>query len=498
MRESQQNQPLVVFEGVTLKIDDDLFFPNTDWTIREGEHWAIQGGTGSGKSILAEALLRRIQVCEGRIEYYLDGVPRAYFDSGQVRLVSIQRQRELMARGAGYVQARWQSSEQAQSPTAREFLGYRQSRAAAEPLAASQRDEETLRALEVDYLLDRRIISLSSGELRKLALAEALLAGPRLLILDDPFPGLDQDSQIALRRLLELLCRRTRPGLILVTSHPDEIPAGITHAVLVESRRIVRMGSKSEITPPVVSPGPEGRQASLEKAVGAPPAPGEPVIEMKDVTVRYGGVTILDSVSWLVREGEKWAILGPNGAGKTTLLSLVLADNPQAYTNDIRLFSRKRGSGESIWDIKKKIGWVSSELQLFYPPEANAFDVILSGFFDSVGLYRACTEEQTRLARQWARDLDVSALLARPYYSLSAGEQRLVLLARALVKQPRLLVLDEPGQGLDPVHVERFLEKLDSLCGAQPTTLLYVTHRPEELPRSVSRVLRLERGKVAV
>ena len=500
MTQAPEDKALVALEGVALKVGEDLAFPATDWTIREKERWAVLGPNGSGKSLLAQALMRRVPLSAGRIKYFFDDPsrPSSYFRSGQIRLVSSERQRELAARYSGYVQARWQSSERDQAPAVRDLLPAAGAAGGRQTFGTRQVGAETIAALGIDRLLDRRIISLSSGELRKFALAEALLDQPRLLILDDPFPGLDQASERSLRNLLEVLCRQPSPALVLVTSHPEEMPEGITHVVVVDRNRIARIGRREEVlasselrdlTSPSATP--------VMKAAVQPPSTGrDPIIEMRGVTVRYGDTTILERIDWSVREGEKWAVLGPNGAGKTTLLSLVLADNPQAYTNDIRLFGRKRGSGESIWDIKKKIGWVSSELQLFYPPEANALDVVLSGFFDSVGLYRACSQEQTELAHRWARDLDISAQLTRPYYSLSAGEQRLVLLARAMVKQPRLLVLDEPGQGLDPVHLERFLERLDWLCGAQPTTLLYVTHRLDELPAGISRTLRLEKGRV--
>jgi molybdate transport system ATP-binding protein len=495
------DRPLVTFEGVSLKVGEDLAFAETNWTIREGEHWAVLGSNGSGKSLLAQALLRRVPLAVGRIRYSFDDPsrPSSYFASGQIRLVSAERQRELVTRYSGYVQARWQSSERDRAPAVRDLLLAGVGDTVARPTSeAPQIMAEAITALDIDRLLDRKIISLSSGELRKLALAEALLDHPRLLILDDPFPGLDQESERSLRRVLEVLCRQTRPVLMLVTSRPEDVPEGITHVALVAQSRIARTGRRQwalgaaelqDLTNPRAVP----ETAAL---VESPSSVRDPVIEMRGVTVRYAEATILEGVDWVVREGEKWAILGPNGAGKTTLLSLVLGDNPQAYTNDIRLFGVRRGSGESIWDIKKQIGWVSSELQLFYPPEANALDVICSGFFDSVGLYRACVSEQIQLARRWAEDLGVSGQLARPYYSLSAGERRLVLLARALVKLPRLLVLDEPAQGLDAQHLMRFREKLDWLCGVQPTTLLYVTHRLEELPSGINRVLRLDKGRV--
>jgi molybdate transport system ATP-binding protein len=218
---------------------------------------------------------------------------------------------------------------------------------------------------------------------------------------------------------------------------------------------------------------------------------------MAGVSVRYGEVQVLSQVDWTVRQGERWALLGANGAGKTTLLSLILGDNPQAYANQIDLFGRRRGTGESIWEIKHNVGWVSPELQIYYPREASFLDVVCSGFFDSAGLYRTPGAEQSALAMGWVRAFGMEAAASLPFNGLSAGQQRLALLARALVKHPPLLVLDEPCQGLDEPHRRYFVELLDQLCAQAPLTLIYVTHYLEEIPRCVSHRLRLEKGEAS-
>src|SRR5688572_13384763 len=117
---------------------------------------------------------------------------------------------------------------------------------------------------------------------------------------------------------------------------------------------------------------------------------------MKKVSVQYGDKIILDEVNWKVMKGERWLLSGPNGAGKSTLLSLITADNPKAYANSIFLFGKKRGSGESIWDIKKKIGFISPELHLFFDQGTSCFDVIASGLFDTIGLFRQLSAAQQR------------------------------------------------------------------------------------------------------
>jgi molybdate transport system ATP-binding protein len=198
-----------------------------------------------------------------------------------------------------------------------------------------------------------------------------------------------------------------------------------------------------------------------------------------------------------VRRGEHWALLGANGAGKTTLLSLILGDHPQAYANDVWLFGQRRGSGESIWEIKKRIGWVAPELHLYHPRGVSGLQVVCSGFFDSVGLYHHCSPRQRRTARQWMYHLGIGQLAHASFEALSEGEQRLVLLARALVKRPLLLVLDEPCQGLDTANRARVRRTVEAV-GKQPeVSVIYVTHNPAELPRIITHTLVLERGRVS-
>ena len=220
------------------------------------------------------------------------------------------------------------------------------------------------------------------------------------------------------------------------------------------------------------------------------PAPSE-LVRLRNAAVRYGDTVILRGINWTVRAGESWALLGPNGSGKTTLLSLILGDNPQVYTNDVMVFGQQRGSGESVWEIRKHIGWVSPELHLHFNDSATCFEVVASGFHDTVGLFQPSSARQRTAARRCLARFQLLEFVNRPLFSLSAGLQRMVLLARALVKQPRLLILDEPCQGLDSAHRSRFVRAVDALIRGRAVTAIYVTHRPDEIPPSIQRVLRL-------
>ncbi len=477
---------IVRMNGVSVRRGESPGFRDINWTISEGEHWALLGDSGSGKSLLIDALTRHAPLSAGTIAYSFDPTihPARFPSPGDISTFSSENWSQVLAGRLGYVQARWESSAQVNATQARDLL-------------QAGSDLRLLEAFQLDQVLDRPIISLSSGEFRKFMLARALLAAPRLLVLEDPFSGLDRESEVEFRQFLESLCQRPGPGIVLMVSQPEQLLEGISHLVVVEDYRIVRMGPSWTADHADAT-----RIARIDPCyprdirVIRGPTQREPIIEMRNVGVRYGDCQILEGINWTVREGENWAILGPNGAGKSTLLSLVTADNPQAYVNNIRLFGRRRGSGESIWDIRRQIGSVSPELQLCYPPDAIALEVVCSGLFDSIGLYRACTPRQEEEAKIWLESLGTRNLPERAFWSLSAAEQRLVLLARALIKRPRLLVLDEPCLGLDASHVTRFLRQLEELCRSRPTTVLHVTHRLEELPSTISHVLKLERGRI--
>jgi molybdate transport system ATP-binding protein len=187
-------------------------------------------------------------------------------------------------------------------------------------------------------------------------------------------------------------------------------------------------------------------------------------------------------------------LLGPNGAGKTTLLSLLCGDHPQAYANDIRLFGQKRGTGESIWDIKRRIGMVSPELHLYFSEPLTSFQTAATGFFDVLAR-RLTTPEQDQVIHQLFADFAITALADMPFARLSTGEQRLVLLVRALVKSPPLLILDEPFQGLDSQAICLAQNWLDSRLRPNQT-LIFVSHYAEEIPRTVNRRIQLEKGRV--
>jgi molybdate transport system ATP-binding protein len=280
--------------------------------------------------------------------------------------------------------------------------------------------------------------------------------------------------------------------VVLFTTRAEDLPRGITHVVWLDDCRVIAAGARNKMLGHSLPPRPHVlKPKRISRSTVRCPTPGRPLVILRNICVSYGRSTILRNLNWTVREHESWALLGPNGSGKTTLLSLILGDHPQAYANDITVFGQHRGSGESIWDVKRRIGWVSPELHLHFTRNATCFEVVASGFHDTIGLFQPLTPRQRVRARQQLTEFGLLPNAEIPLYGLSAGTQRMALLARALVKNPRLLILDEPCQGLDSAHRTGFVQAVGRLIRSGTVTVLYVTHRTDELPPSISNVLRL-------
>lgn len=459
-------------------------------TIQSGEHWALIGSTGSGKSLLLSVLAEKRSV--------LGGTFQAIPAKKDIELVAndFTFNRNIAATVTFY-QQRFNSYASEESPTVWEVLQEQVKPAGTvdahsvelPPLAY---DEEYLQQvatqLRVSHLLQRHVTSLSNGETRRTLLTRSFLKKPKVLILDNPFVGLDVDSRASLHDILSHIAE-SGTTLIMVAP-PSDIPAVITNVlVLPKGQSLVRENyvvQKDEKEQKIIQlPDPLTEHADFSYA-----------IRMRNISIRYGETQVLDGVNWEVKRGEKWALLGPNGSGKSTLLSLITGDNPQAYANDFDLFDRKRGTGESIWDIKKKIGFVSPELHLYFPRDQNVWKVIASGLFDTMGLFKVLKTEQTEYVEQFLKAFELQDLKEKRLSQLSTGQQRLILLARALVKNPPLLILDEPCQGLDTEQMIRFRDTVDALSKNSNRTLLYVSHYTEEIPSCVNHTIRLNQGKV--
>jgi molybdate transport system ATP-binding protein len=502
------NRPLVTLRDVSLRLGDRVLFPGISWEVRRGEHWAIVGPSGSGKSLLAGALCGQVS-SEGTIAYHLaeSGLPshHGWFPRGSVVRVGAEEQQRFALQHGDFYQARWHATEAEAGARVRDLLErqsveglnpYEVLPAARDPEAFARRRDQAIRLFGLEPLLDRRAVQLSNGETRKLVLARAVALGPALLVLDDPFAGLDASFRDVLRTALEVLAADGLT-LVIVTSRPEELPSCVSRFLLVRDHRTISELSRSEAMGLLPEPAATLPPAVIPELPATAPVAGAagPLLELRDVTIRYGTTVALDRVSLRVDPGQHWAITGPNGAGKTTLLSLILADHPQAYANQVELFGRRRGTGESIWEIKSRIGWVSPELHAHFPAGTRALEVVGSGFHASVGLFVELDPAQRARARA-CLDALLPEHADQPLVELSYGMQRLVLIARALVTSPPLLVLDEPCQGLDAAGRVRVLEAIDRAAVSGRTTVLFVSHQTDEIPRAVSHQLELHAGKV--
>jgi ABC-type molybdenum transport system, ATPase component/photorepair protein PhrA len=464
----------------TFRLSDTKTLAIDELTLRSGESWAFVGSNGSGKSALARALSGELTLLKGSRESEFTRTTRLSFEQLQ-KLVSDE----------------WQRNNTDMLSPDEDDTGRTTADIIQEEVKDAARCQELASRFGISHLLERRFKYLSTGETRKTLLCQALMSAPDLLILDEPFDGLDVASRQALAELLATL-HQEGLTLVLVLNRFDEIPEFVQFAGVVADCTLLATGAKQALLEQALV----AQLAHSEKLSGVtlpePDAPSarlslpedEPRIVLKNGVVSYNDKPIINGMSWTVNPGEHWQIVGPNGAGKSTLLSLVTGDHPQGYSNDLTLFGRRRGSGETIWDIKKHIGYVSSSLHLDYRVSTNVRNVILSGFFDSIGIYQAVSDKQHKLAQEWLDILGFDSRTAdAPFHSLSWGQQRLALIVRALVKHPTLLILDEPLQGLDPLNRQLIRRFVDVLIGEGKTQLLFVSHHAEDAPDCITHRL---------
>lgn len=480
-----ENRKIMVnIQNAVPRLPELRFKKPLNWRIDAGQQWAVIGPNGAGKTLIADVMQRKFALKEGSVSFGCEGDT-----SHWVKCIAFKDIYSLADCRNSYYQQRWHSTETDEIPTIEELLK--------EDLKSDD-SHKVLSLFGIEELLPKKLIFLSSGELRKFLIVRTLFKRPHVLILDNPFIGLDASSRGILLEMLQQMAKLKSVQVVLLLSNPDDIPEIITHVLPVKERCCFPVYSREEFlkqTDLIADLFPsEGKGDSfwsrpflLPVEERKEPSTHIVTFRMEHVSVKYGNRTILKDLNWEVKNGEKWALFGPNGSGKSTLLSLIYADNPQSYANTLYLFDWRRGSGESIWDIKKRIGYVSPEMHLFYMENVPALHIVGSGFFDSIGLFRKCTLQQQQVALEWMRVFGVEDLKERSFLTLSSGEQRLVLLARAFVKDPDLLILDEPLHGLDVSNKKKVAAIIEQFCSRPGKTLIYVTHYPQELPACVDK-----------
>lgn len=489
MRSDMNNQGecLLRVSAMVCRLSSRRTLHMPEFTLRQGQHWCLFGGNGAGKSVLARLLCGQLRMGGEHLHYQSGFDPRR-----DVLFVSFEEQQALAAMDNRHDISEYSDAALDQGTTVHALVS------AGMTLTAAERERllTLLDALDLLPLQERGLRYLSSGQTRKALLARALFQRPRLLVLDEPLESIDRDSRARLLRVLTQSLHPDTCTLLLCRRERDILP-GITHMAVLEQLRIVTQGPldavrnsadfERVVRKPVVIPQDLPPPLPQRRAPAAPQ--GVALLELKNVSAAYSGRLVLENLTWSVHAGQHTLISGPNGCGKSTLLSLVSGESHKAYGQDVHVFGRRRGSGESVWEIKSRFGVVSNELHNRYCKGWRVLDVVVSGFFDSVGLYDDSGASEHNAARAWLQTFAIDALAAEHYQALSFGEQRLVLLARAMVKHPAILILDEPCVGLDDHARALILGIVDRIAATTPTQILFVSHTQGEAPQCINQWL---------
>ncbi len=475
--------PLKV-NALSVKLNGKTILNEISFTIQPGEYWAITGLSGSGKTTLIKALAGKL-LHTGTI---------TTGDNKPSKVVLAEQQhhfKNLSNTSNFYYQQRFNSCDAEDAITVEEDL----QRVLSKNQTSKDTVDELVDLFDLKKLYTERLIQLSNGENKRLQIIKALLLQPSILLLDNPFTGLDVQSRKTLEDILFEVAKKDIH--IIITASASHLPRFITNVLSLAPDASYTVDKPSSFHTKITDEQLTiNSQLLKELTVNERHATFDIAVSMKNVQIKYDGKKILDNINWEVRNRERWSLSGPNGSGKSTLLSLINADNPQAYANEIYLFDRKRGTGETIWDIKKKTGFVSPELHLYFDKGISCFHVVASGLFDTIGLFRKMNEQQSSHVIKWMQALQTEHLKNKFLFQLSNSQQRLVLLTRALVKNPPLLILDEPCQGLDDDQVHQFKKLVNEICLTGNKTLIYVSHYKEEIPECVTKFIRLENGKM--
>ena len=477
------SKPILEIQNLSFQFGSNVVLKNLNFKINKNENWQIGGPSGTGKTTLAKIISGEIKNFEGNIKINFDEnselKQKVVYVSNWYQFTNLEGDRNF------YYQQRYNKFAKNETLTVFAELNHF--------VQKEQLDfknvEKYLEIFDFQNFKEQQLIELSSGEHKKLQLVKAFWLKPQILIIDQPYTGLDVKSRKNLNQIFENL---TQEGItLLLINNDDEVPSCIIRFAEIKNGSFLELTHHSEITK-----GEERTPKELPYFLQKPPKTNaREMVKLENVNVSYGEKKVLKNINWQLNEGERWLLQGPNGSGKSTLLSLLNGDHPQAYANQIYLFGKKRGSGESIWDIKEKIGIISPELHWYFDLNANVAQTIASGFFDSMSLYQKLSFEQQQKLEQILHFFDLKEDKNKKLNTLSLGKQRLALLARTIVKNPELLILDEPCQGLDVQQTKYFNRVVDDLCNSGHT-LIYVGHFESQLPESLSHKLILEKGEI--
>lgn len=475
-------KPFVHIQNLNLSYHNKVVLKDLYWEMQIGENLVIGGESGNGKTSLAKAIAGLAPV-QGSIEIDFDALSNL---PKQVLYVESWYQfKNLEGVANFYYQQRYTSQQAKETLTVHaELVAYGK-----ENNLHFDKVEPVLEALGFSTFASSQLIELSSGEHKKLQLVKALWLQPQLLIIDQPYTGLDVASRQNLNGLLDQLAE-AGSQLILI-SNDTELPTCINRFGTIKDGQLVQVEAFEN-----TNSAPANQLGKIPDFLKESPVySSNDIVKMVNVNISYGDKQVLKNINWEVKAGEKWLLQGHNGSGKSTLLSLVNGDHPQSYANELYLFGNRRGSGESIWDIKQHIGLISPEFHWYFDATATVFASIASGFYDSVGLFQQLPYSKTCQVDELIEYFGLTASRNELLSTLPLGRQRLVLLARTIIKNPELLILDEPCQGLDHQQTQHFNQLVDELC-ANGMTLIYVGHFESQLPSCLTHKLLLNKGEV--
>ncbi len=461
---------MIELKNVDLTKAGRKLFDNFSWRTESGENWIIQGANGSGKTLFLEILSGMTQISHGEIHY--DFIPGKSWDErfaqkrASITYIPAHSLQQFIYGHDLFYQQRYYSLNDTSEATVRDALG---------DDIVRMGDLDIPKSLSIAHLLDVEVSRLSNGQLKKLLMVKSFLKGiPRLLLLDYPFEGLDYESRETLSAFIDFVAKRHLVQIILVEHYYR--PSCISKILTLHNFRIERIRNL------------EGNENLPDYR---PPAFKQPdrlpglveIIRIENLNLRYGSYQVFKDLNWLVHKGERWALTGRNGAGKTTLFSLIFADHPQAYAQQIFLFGRKRGTGESIWDIKKRINYLGPEQVTFLDSKKmilSARDYVYS-VFPSVDV---------EIFDHLIQHFEAEPLLDKPVSTLSSGELQLLMIFICFLSEKELWLLDEPFQFLDPMRKERMKTYLSAHLSVDKTLIL-ITHNEDDMAEWTDFQMRL-------
>lgn len=481
---TQENmkESIVNIQNLNLKYQQKQVLQDLNWTIHHGENWVLSGTSGSGKTSLAKIIAGK-QSAIGDVKINFNTASK--LPPEVLYVESWYQFKNLEGIANFYYQQRYTSQQAKDTLTVHaELASYGK-----ENNLQLDQVEPILADLNFSSFVRSQLIELSSGEHKKLQLVKALWLKPQLLIIDQPYTGLDAASRKNLNTLLNEVAAEG-VQLILI-ANDTELPSSINRIAEIKNGRLSEI---EDLNHPSAQFNLEYNEIP-EFLKQSPVYSSSNIAKMVDVNISYGDKQVLKNINWEIKAGEKWLLQGHNGSGKSTLLSLINGDHPQSYANELYLFGNKRGSGESIWDIKQHIGLISPEFHWYFDSNSTIWQSIASGFYDTVGLFQQLPYTKAAQVDELIGYFGLTENKNDLLNHLPLGKQRLVLLARTIIKNPELLILDEPCQGLDQKQTHYFNQMVDALC-ANGMTVIYVGHFEAQLPKSLTHKLVLSQGEV--